>query len=68
LLFVHLLSQPQIEEESGMSKQAAYKLAHGALNVAWEKLEAQSDTRYTTLLVIVAEGELTSGRPERSTI
>ena len=33
------LSDAEIEEESGMSKQAAYKLAHGALNVVWEKLK-----------------------------
>jgi hypothetical protein len=33
------LSDAEIEEESGMSKQAAHKLAHGALNVVWEKLE-----------------------------
>jgi transcriptional regulator with XRE-family HTH domain len=33
------LSDAEIEEESGMSKQAANKLAHGALNVVWEKLE-----------------------------
>jgi hypothetical protein len=33
------LSDAEIEEESGMSKQAAHKLAHGALNVVREKLE-----------------------------
>jgi hypothetical protein len=29
----------RLKVESGMSKQAADKLAHGALNVVWEKLE-----------------------------
>jgi hypothetical protein len=33
------LNDAEIEEESGMSKQAAYKLAHGALNVVCEKLK-----------------------------
>jgi hypothetical protein len=41
VIFIRVgLSDAEIEEESGMSKQAAYKLAHGALNVVWEKLEA----------------------------
>jgi hypothetical protein len=40
LIFIRgRLNDAEIEEESGMSKQAAPKLVHGALNVVWEELK-----------------------------
>jgi hypothetical protein len=41
VIFIRVgLNDAKFEEESGMSKEATYKLAHGASNVVWEKLEA----------------------------